>query len=302
MAFLDKLLAGSTTLSCEFFPPKNPDQWSTLYQSMGRMARLGPDFFSVTYGAGGSTREKTVDLVHRIEKELGIEAVAHLTCVGHTKEELTAILALLKKHGVHSIMALRGDAPTGSETFEAHPDGFAHACDLISLAHSDPNLKIGCAFYPDKHLEARTLLDDIDYLKLKQDCGANFAVSQVFFDNDSYYRYRDLASARGINLPLIAGILPATSKSQVTRIAAMCGAIIPGGLRRIIDTSVDDNIRDTGIDYAVQQSGDLLRNGVAGIHLYTFNLATSSVKVIKDLRGMGYFSLPQKALAETGVA
>ncbi len=292
MTFLDKLRSNAPTLSCEFFPPKNSGEWSTLYQTMGRMARLQPDFVSVTYGAGGSTREKTVDLVHRIEKELGIEAVAHLTCVGHSEAELTKILGSLKRNGVHSIMALRGDAPKGAERFEAHPEGYHHASDLIELARPDSSLAIGCAYYPEKHLEADSLESDIRYLKVKQDAGADFAVSQIFFDNDSFYNYRDLAARSGVTLPLIAGILPATSRGQVERIVGMSGAKVPVKLQDVLRAAgPEDSLKEQGIEFAIQQSIDLLENGVSGIHLYTFNLSNSSVKIFDALRKRGYFPL-----------
>ena len=289
MPFIEKLRAGVPTLSCEFFPPKNPSGWSTLYSTMGEIARQRPDFVSVTYGAGGSTREKTVDLVRRIERELGIEAVAHLTCVGHSQTELEQTLATLKSHGVHAVMALRGDPPKGESVFTPHPQGYSHACDLISLADADESLCIGCAYYPEKHMEAESLEADIGYLLLKQESGADFGVSQIFFDNASYYAYRDLAAARGVSLPLIAGILPVTSRSQVNRIAAMCGTSIPDDLRDILDKGSDDRIVEQGIEYAVRQSIDLLDNGAAGIHLYTFNQSNASVRIIDSLRARGYF-------------
>lgn len=289
--FIAKMTAGTPTLSAEFFPPKNPAGWSMLYSTMGEIAQLKPDFVSVTYGAGGSTREKTVELVRRIEKELGIEAVAHLTCVGHSAAELTRILATLKSNGIHSIMALRGDAPKGENGFQPHPDGFAHGCDLIALADSDPELCIGCAFYPEKHLEAESLEQDIKYLKYKQDCGADFAVSQIFFDNESFYRYRDLAAAAGVTLPLVAGILPFSSQSQVNRIAAMCGTKIPEPLRAILDTAGDESLIEQGVEYAIAQCRDLLDHGIGGIHLYTFNQHNSSVRIINSLRSDGYIPL-----------
>jgi methylenetetrahydrofolate reductase (NADPH) len=301
MSFIQKLRNGEPTLSCEFFPPKNSGEWSTLYQTMGRIARLGPDFVSVTYGAGGSTREKTVDLVRRIEGELGIEAVAHLTCVGHSKSEIEQILKSLKANNVNAIMALRGDPPKGALKFEAHKEGFSHACDLISFANQDPDLTIGCAFYPEKHPEALSLDSDIKYLKLKQDCGADFAASQIFFDNDSFYRFRDQAQKAGVTLPLVAGILPATSRSQVSRIGTMCGTIIPSKLQAIVDNASEgDSIKDAGVEFAVEQCIDLLANGVVGIHLYTFNLSNSSVKVISALRSKGFFPLSESDSAAEG--
>ncbi len=291
MAFIDKLRAGIPTISCEFFPPKNTSGWSTLYSTMGSIARLSPDYVSVTYGAGGSTREMTIDLVRRIEKELGIEAVAHLTCVGHSKSEIEQILAKLKANGVHNLMALRGDPPKGAASFEPHPEGFSHGCELVELAREATGFCIGCAYYPEKHIEAETLDKDIDYLKLKQDLGADFAVSQIFFDNDSYYRYRDFATGKGVTLPLVADILPVTSRSQANRIAQMCGTVVPSSLSNILDHGDDDNVTERGTEFAIAQSEDLLRNGCPGIHLCTFNKSNSSVQIIKALRAKGWFAM-----------
>jgi methylenetetrahydrofolate reductase (NADPH) len=289
MTFIDKLRASVPTLSCEFFPPKNFDGWSTLYQTMGRIARLAPDFFSVTYGAGGSTREKTLNLVERIESELGIEAVAHLTCVGHSVAELHQILGALRASGVHSIMALRGDPPQDTDRFSPHPSGFSHAYELITIARADPDLRIGCAFYPEKHSETSTLADDIRYLKIKQDAGADFAVSQVCFDNEAFLRFRDLARAEGVTLPLIAGILPVGSRKQLDRITSMCAASVPKSMRDLIEAAPGDDLRDEGIAYATSQRAELIENGIDGIHLYTFNQSNASVRVMENLRQRGLF-------------
>ena len=208
MAFCDKLAAGIPTLSYEFSPPKNPAGWATLYSTLGEISRHSPDFVSVTYGAGGSNRQKTVDLVSRIERELDIESVPHLTCVGHSQEEIREILTTLQSAGIHHLMALRGDAPKHDPQYHPHPDGFIHASDLIQFVKANFDFHIGCAFYPEKHPDAPHLDEDLRWLKHKQDCGAEFATSQLFFDNDVFFEFRDKAARDGITFPLIAGILP----------------------------------------------------------------------------------------------
>jgi methylenetetrahydrofolate reductase (NADPH) len=190
MTFLEKLHQGTPTLSFEFYPPKNSDGWGTLYQTLGSISRRSPDYVTVTYGAGGGTRRKTIDLVGRIQDELGIEAMAHLTCVGHSREELFEILCSLQAAGIKYIMALRGDPPTGQSSFVAHQDGFAYASELIAFIKANFDFHIGCSFYPEKHPEAVSLERDIEVLKLKQDVGADFAVSQNFFDNSTFYAFR----------------------------------------------------------------------------------------------------------------
>lgn len=291
VSFLDKLHRGEPTLSYEFSPPKNAEGWATLYSTLGEVSKLSPDFVSVTYGAGGSNRQKTIDLVSRIERELEIESVPHLTCVGHSQAELKDILASLENAGIRSLMALRGDAPQHDPTYRPHPEGFAHASDLIAFAKANYSFQIGCAYYPEKHPDAPHLDDDIKWLRFKQDCGASFATSQLFFDNEAFYQFRDKAAMAGVTLPLIAGILPVTSLGQIRRIFELSGQEAPRKLLDFLGAGDDKEVMQRGIEYAVQQCQDLLENGVAGLHLYTFNRALSSVRITKALRGQGYFPL-----------
>ena len=294
MTFCEKLAAGVPTPSYEFSPPRNPADWATLYSTLGQIARQAPDFVSVTYGAGGSNREKTVDLVSRIERELDIESVPHLTCVGHSKEEICEILTTLQDAGINHLMALRGEAPKNDPAYHPHPDGFAHASDLIEYAEANFHFHIGCAFYPEKHPDAEHLDDDIKWLRHKQDCGAEFATSQLFFDNTFYYEFRDHAARAGITMPLLAGILPVTSLSQLSRIGELSGQDIPQKLLDALGDGPDKDVQERGIEYATEQCRDLLQNGVPGVHLYTFNRAASAVRITKTLRAEGWFPVTPK--------
>lgn len=293
MTFLDKLHQRTPTLSFEFFPPKDADGWGTLYQTLGSISRRSPDCVTVTYGAGGSTRRKTVDLVGRIQDELGLVAMAHLTCVGHSQDELAEILTGLHGAGIRYIMALRGDPPKGQTQFTPHQCGFRYASDLIHFIKTNYDFHIGCSFYPEKHPEAESLERDIDALKRKQDNGADFAISQIFFDNTTFYAFREKADHAGVTLPLIAGILPITSSNQLAEggICRRSGTGVSEALTEEIGTG--SGVVDRGIAYALRQCRDLLEHGVAGIHFYTLNRSTSSVRVTEALRAEGFFSVTE---------
>ena len=292
MSILEKLRQ-RPTLSYEFFPPKNPSGWASLYTTLGESSKQAPDFVSVTYGAGGSTRSKTVDLVGRIQNELGIEAMAHLTCVGHSRDELRDILEQLWNAGIRHVLALRGDPPKGDTGFKPHPDGFAHASDLIAFIKKQFDFTIGCAFYPEKHMEAPSLESDMEALKLKQDNGADFAVSQLFFDNANFFRFRDNAAAMGITMPLVAGIMPVLDLKQLPRFEELSGCVIPPELPAFLAESEDVTAR--GIEYATRQCNDLLRGGVAGLHLYCLNKHRSVTRITENLRALGHFPTPVAA-------
>lgn len=290
MNYYDKLVAKQPTLSCEYFPPKNPNGWGTLYSTLSDAHKSNLDFVSVTYGAGGSTRAKTVSLVERIQSELAIDTMAHLTCVGHSREELHGILTEIEASGVPAIMALRGDPPRGSRTFTPHPDGFHYASELIQFIDEQFNFKIGCACYPEGHTESTGgVAQDIRYLKLKEDMGADFAVTQLFFSNDDFYRFRDEARKAGVTMPIIAGIMPVTSIKQLGRFQEITGCSIPSRLIEFLGSGTSEEIIERGIAYGLQQSIDLLEHGVAGIHLYTLNKSRSSAAIMAGLRERGYF-------------
>jgi len=295
MPFLDKLRGGTPTLSFELFPPKNPAGWGTLYGTLGEISKLAPDYISVTYGAGGSTRAKTVDLVARIQGELGIESMAHLTCVGHSKDELRDILRSLEKNGISNVLALRGDPPKGDKAFKPHPDGFAHASDLIAFVKSEFAFQIGCAYYPEKHMEAVSADADIGYLKLKQDNGAQFTISQLFFDNEGFYRFRDKCHANGITMPFVAGIMPVLDLNQLDRFKQLSGCAIPQPMVDFLSAGKPEAVVDRGVEFATNQCLDLLKNGIAGIHLYSLNKSHSSARITENLRRAGHFPVTGNA-------
>ena len=299
-----KLAAHLPTLSCEYFPPRNPGGWSALYATLAAAHETGLDFVSVTYGAGGSTRQKTLSLVERIQNELCIDTMAHLTCAGHSRAELETILSELQTAGIPAVMALRGDPPRGSHDFVQHPDGFRYASDLIDYIQRHYTFKIGCACYPEGHPESANVQQDVDYLKLKQDVGADFAVTQLFFDNDDFFRFRDAARRAGVTIPIIAGLMPVTAVSQLARFQSLCGCAIPAKLTACLQAGADadvvdedvgaedvgaEDVVDRGIAYGLAQAEALLAGGVEGIHLYTLNKSHSSAAIIAGLRGNGRF-------------
>jgi methylenetetrahydrofolate reductase (NADPH) len=233
---------------------------------------------SVTYGAGGSTRKKTLDLVTRIKSDIGIEPVAHLTCVGSTRDEIARIVDELRFAKVENILALRGDPPKGETTFQATEGGFAYASELVAFIRNRSDVCIGAACYPEGHPEAPSLDADLDHLKRKVDAGVDFLITQLFFDNDDFLRFRDRAGKAGIRCPMLAGIMPVLSVKQVKRFTEMCGAKIPGKLLRMIEAVEDDAeaVRHIGMYHASQQCLALIEAGTDGIHFYTLNRSTAT--------------------------
>ena len=288
MIFFEKLQSHTPTVSFEFFPPKTPEGWAKLYSTIAETSRLNVDFVSVTYGAGGSTRENTIDLVASLQNNLAIHAMAHLTCIGHSQVDLSKILDKLATKQVPAIMALRGDPPQGEGAFRAHPYGFAHASDLIGFIKDGwPHFKIGCAAYPEGHPEsfasgeAKTPDRDIVFLKRKQDSGADFAVTQLFFDDAVYFAFAEKARAAGVTIPLLPGIMPMTSAKQIERFIALSGCSIPESLRQ---AALAENVEEAGFQFALNQCRDLLAHGVPGIHLYTLNQSALSGRLLSALR------------------
>lgn len=273
-------------ISFEFFPPKTDEGLANLLETIKTLKDLSPSFVSMTYGAGGSTRAKTVELVSRIKNEIGIEAVAHLTCVGHSRAELKTILTELKSRGVENILALRGDPPKGQASFVPAADGFANASELVRFIRSEFPFCIGVAGYPEKHIEAPTLEDDLSYLKQKVQAGGDFIVTQLFFDNAVYYSFVEKLRGMGVIAPVIAGIMPITDYDQIQRFAAMCGATLPASLRAKLEAAGGDKalVERIGIEHATAQCEDLLKKGAPGIHFYTLNKSRSTREIFLNLR------------------
>jgi methylenetetrahydrofolate reductase (NADPH) len=283
---IDQVLAsGEPAISFEFFPPKTEAGFASLYSSIDELKPLNPAYVSVTYGAGGSTRSKTVDLVARIQNELNIRAMAHLTCVGHTAEELGRITDELWDRGVRNILALRGDPPAGQSSFVATEGGFSYANELVEYIARRHDFCIGVAGYPEGHPQCLNRTRDLENLKKKIDAGARFIVTQLFFDNADFYRWRDAGRVMGINVPVVAGIMPITNVSQIKRFVSMCGAKIPHPLLVKLEKleSDPDAVYAAGVEYATRQCQDLLFHGVDGIHFYTLNKSKATVRICRDI-------------------
>ncbi|ABS26868.1 methylenetetrahydrofolate reductase [NAD(P)H] [Anaeromyxobacter sp. Fw109-5] len=280
---------GEPVFSFEFFPPKTDDGVRQLFETVEALRPLAPAYVSVTYGAGGSTRQRTLELVKRLKRDTEVEAMAHLTCVGASREELAAVLDELAEAGIQNVLALRGDPPRGETSFSPHPEGFRYASELVAFIRSRPErwrFCLGAAAYPEGHVETRDLAADLANLKLKVEAGADFLVTQLFFDNAQYFRFVERARAAGIALPIIPGIMPFTNVDQTERFTAMCGAAIPPRLRAAMEVRREDpdSARDLGVAYATLQCAELLRGGAPGIHFYTLNRSTSTRAIVAALR------------------
>ena len=283
MRISDRIGVNGPVFSFEFFPPKTPAGEASLYEAIDRLRALEPTFVSVTYGAGGSTREKTIELVGRIKHEIGIEAMAHLTCVGASRGELAEILQRLERQGIDNVLPLRGDPPRGAERFEQTPDGFAYAAELVAfIRERGHGFCLGGACYPEGHIECGDLAQDIVHLKRKVDSGVDFVITQLFFDNARFFDFTRRARAAGIEVPILAGIMPITNVSQIERFTSMCGAAIPAELRARLDAVRDDEsaVTEVGIAHATEQCRELLDRGVAGVHFYTLNKSTATRAIL----------------------
>jgi methylenetetrahydrofolate reductase (NADPH) len=280
---------GEPIFSFEFFPPKSAEGEKALFETVEALRPLGPAYVSVTYGAGGSTRQKTVDLVKRLKRETEVEAMAHVTCVGSSRDEIAAVLDEVAEAGVQNVLALRGDPPRGQATFTPHPEGFRYASELVAYVRASParwRFCLGAACYPEGHVETRDLGRDLSHLKEKVEAGADFLVTQLFFDNARYFAFVERARAAGIAVPIIPGIMPFTNVEQVERFTAMCGASIPPPLRAAMEVRREDadGARELGVAYASLQCADLLRRGAPGIHFYTLNRSPSTRAILAALR------------------
>jgi methylenetetrahydrofolate reductase (NADPH) len=262
-------------VSFEFFPPKTAEMEATLWQSIQKLAPLKPRFVSVTYGADGSTRDRTHRIVSRIVAETGLTAAPHLTCVGATREEILAIARGYHAEGIRHIVALRGDPPAGSSHYQPHPGGFAYAADLVEGLRDTGDFDISVAAYPEVHPEAPSPDFDLDNLKRKFDAGAHRAITQFFYDTDNFLRFRDRCVARGITAPIVPGILPIARFKQMLNFATRAGAIVPPWLHERFEGLDDDpeTQRMLGASLAIEQVATLRRNGIREFHFYTLNRA-----------------------------
>ena len=275
-----------TSYSFEFFPPKDDAGEQTLWEAIRHLERIHPTFVSVTYGAGGSTRDRTVRMTGRIARETTLMPMAHLTCVGSSIAELRQVVGEYAGAGIRNVLALRGDPPGGPGTaWTLHPEGLNHADELVALIRSLGSFTVGVAAFPDQHPESSSLDQDADVLVRKADAGAEFAVTQFVFDADSYVRLRDRVVARGRNLPIIPGLMPVTSFAQVRRMAEMSGTPLPAAVVSRLEAVADDApaIREVGVQIATELSQRLLAEGAPGLHFYTMNRSLATLEVYANL-------------------
>ncbi|KAA0257331.1 methylenetetrahydrofolate reductase [NAD(P)H] [Deferribacter autotrophicus] len=272
------------TLSFEFFPPKKVENEKILFDTIDILKNYNPDFVSVTYGAGGSTKDKTVDWTIRILKDYNLNVMMHLTCIASSKSDIDVILEILKAEGVENILALRGDIPKDFPVEDIKKD-FNYAYELVKYIREKNGFSIGVAGYPEGHLESESLEKDIEYLKLKVDSGADFVITQLFFDNNYYFEFLNRAVQVGIDVPIIPGIMPVVNLSQVQRFVEMCGATVPDELVKKLEGRTPDDMYKIGVEYAVLQCKELIENNVRGLHFYTLNKYNATKEI---LEGLGY--------------
>ena len=272
--------------SLEFFPPKTQEAMFQLYETLKEVKKLSPGYISVTYGAGGGTRDKTIDIVTRAKREIGLESMAHLTCVGHSKQEIKSILDKLVASGIDNVVALRGDPPQGQTKFTPNPDGFRHASELASFIRASYPLCIAVAGYPEGHTEAADKETDWNYLCQKVRAGGDFVITQLFFDNKYFFAFERRMREKGITVPIIPGIMPITNFNQILRFTRICGATIPQKLVTDLE-QIQDNpeaVQKYGVEHAIVQCKELIAHGVPGIHFYTLNKSTATREIIRNLR------------------
>jgi methylenetetrahydrofolate reductase (NADPH) len=285
---IDEIIAtkGEPTFSFEFFPPKTEEGERNLRATLEDLRALQPDFVSVTYGAGGSTRGKTVELTKWIKQDLGIEAMSHLSCVGTTREELIEILDGIGAAGIENVLALRGDPPRGETEWKPHPGGLHYSTELAALISQGYPFSVGAACFPEVHPEAPDLAHDLRFLKDKLSNGASFLITQLFFDNDLYFRFVEEARAAGIDAPIVPGIMPITDVGQIKTITGMCGASIPDGLLAQLELRAEDPdaVLQLGVSYSTLQCAELLARGAPGIHFYTLNRSPATRAILSALK------------------
>jgi methylenetetrahydrofolate reductase (NADPH) len=280
------LASDGPVFSFEFFPPKTPAGEENLYAALAELRTLEPAFVSVTYGAGGSTRAKTIEIVKRIREEYGLEAMAHFTCVGATVEELRSTLDEMQRAGIDNVLALRGDPPAGQEAWTMTEGGLEYSRELVELISSEYPFAIGAACFPETHIHATSPEADLEHLAEKVQAGVDFLITQLFFDNALYFAFLDRARAAGIEVPIIPGVMPITQVGQVERMAKMCGAAIPEALHDELHARGDhpEAVLDFGVAYATLQCAELLAAGAPGIHFYTLNRSPATRAILSALK------------------
>jgi methylenetetrahydrofolate reductase (NADPH) len=279
--------ADGPVFSFEFFPPKSDEGEANLRAALSDLRELEPAFASVTYGAGGSTQDRTLEITKWLKADLGIEAMAHLTCVGASADQLRGTLTDLEAAGIENVLALRGDAPAGATEWTPHPEGLRYSAELVELIHSEfPEFGIGAAAFPEVHPEAADPLSDLQYLKVKVDHGTGFLITQLFLDNEAYFRFVDAARFAGVEVPILPGIMPITNVAQIKKITGMCGATIPPALLSELERHADnpEAVAELGVAYATLQCAELLANGAPGIHFYTLNRSLATRAILTALK------------------
>lgn len=286
MRIADLLKNGRPSFSFEFFPPKTEQGRETLLQSILDLRELKPTYVSVTYGAGGSTRDLTVELVSQIKRDHGMETMAHLTCVGSSRDDLRRVLDRLADAGIENVLALRGDPPRGETEFRTAAEGFSYACQLTEMIRESYTFCIAGACYPQKHIECASFDEDLVNLKQKVNAGSQFLITQLFFDNQAYFDFFKRARAAGISVPIIPGIMPITNVEQVERFTKLCGATIPEPLRSELDRVREkpDVVQSLGVAHATAQCLELLQKDAPGIHFYTLNKSLATRNILTAIR------------------
>ena len=303
---IDELLASSDepVFSFEFFPPKTEDGERNLVAALRDLRALHPAFVSVTYGAGGSTRAKTIELVERIQTEFGMDAMAHFTCVGATVDDLRATLDEMAAAGIENVLALRGDPPAGQEEWTATEGGLQYSRELVELLDREYDFAIGGAAFPETHIHANDPELDLGYLKEKVDSGARFLVTQFFFDNARYFDFVARARAIGVDVPIIPGVMPIQEIRQIRRMTKMIGADLPPGLLSALHARAGqpDAVRDLGVAFATLQCAELLRGGAPGIHFYTLNRSPATRAILSALKLVRPWDEQRSGLSEASLA
>lgn len=279
---------GRLGLSFELFPPKTESGLEALYTHVEALVAHKPHYITCTYGAGGSTRDKTLEIITAVKKKFGLAVASHLTCVGSTVDDLRQYLTEASRREVDAIVALRGDPPRGESQFQAQEGGFRYACELVTLIRAEfPQFGVAVAGYPEKHQEAASMDADLEHLRVKVACGADAVITQLFYDNADFFRFRDQCQSRGIDVPIVPGILPITNLAQIKRITSLCAAKLPATLvERLSEHEEDDDWQfQKGVEFAIEQTRQLIAQGVPGIHFYVLNKSQATCQVLDSVLG-----------------